>query len=86
MDAVGASNTIGLIGGFSLCLRSLDFQGDPAFQNCAAFISVTVGVIGAIILGFDVSSVLLKDELLRGTKVPPSTRWGRSWGQGLRAL
>ena len=51
-----------LLGGFSLCLRSLEFQGDPAFQNCAEFISVTVGVIGAIILGFDVSSVLLKGD------------------------
>lgn len=54
--------TSALVGGLSLCLRRLDFGSDPAFQNCAEFISVTAGVIGAIMMGLDVSSVLLKGD------------------------
>ena len=62
MVSVNGSDDIGFGWGLLLCLRRLDFGSDPAFQNCAEFISVTAGVIGAIMMGLDVSSVLLKGD------------------------
>ena len=38
-------------------LRGLQFGSDPAYQNCAEFISAVVGVVGAIAKKWDTSAI-----------------------------
>ena len=45
------------LGGMAVDLRVLEFGSDPSFQNCAEFISATLGLVGAIFMGWDISSV-----------------------------
>ena len=46
------------LGGAAVDLRSLGFGDDSSFQNVSEFISLLIGVVGAIAMGWDISSVL----------------------------
>lgn len=45
------------LGGAAVDLRSLGFGEDSSFQNVSEFISLLLGVVGAIAMGWDISSV-----------------------------
>jgi len=45
------------LGGVAVDLRSLGFGEDSSFQNVSEFISLLIGVVGAVVMGWDVSSV-----------------------------
>ena len=51
--------TLGLtaLGGVAVDLRSLGFGEDSSFQNVSEFISLLIGVVGAVVMGWDISSV-----------------------------
>lgn len=51
-----------VLGGTAVSLRGFKFQGNPAFQNCAEFIGVVIGVIGALENGWDTSAIWLRGD------------------------
>ena len=46
-----------LLGGTAVDLRGLDFGSDATFQNCAEFISALVGLMGALVKGWDTRAI-----------------------------
>ena len=46
-----------LLGGAAVDLRSLNFGWDSSFQNCSEYITIIIGVVGAILMGWDTSAI-----------------------------
>jgi hypothetical protein len=46
-----------LLGGAAVDLRTLKFGWDSSFQNCAEYITIVIGVVGAIAMGWDTSAI-----------------------------
>ena len=56
----GGSETV--LGGTAISLRGLEFGDDSSNQNCAEFIGVVVGIMGAVERGWDTSALLLRGD------------------------
>jgi hypothetical protein len=46
-----------LLGGAAVDLRTLEFGWDSSFQNCSEYITIVIGVVGAIAMGWDTSAI-----------------------------
>lgn len=51
-----------VLGGIAVSLRMLDFGDDSSNQNCAEFIGVMIGLIGAIENSWDTSAIWLRGD------------------------
>lgn len=51
-----------VLGGTAVSLRQFKFKGKPEFQNCAEFIGVVIGVVGALENGWDTSAIWLRGD------------------------
>ena len=61
-----------LFGGAAVDLRTLKFGWDSSFQNCAEYITIVIGVVGAIAMGWDTSAI----EIMGDSEI--ALRWASS--------
>jgi len=50
------------LGGCAVDLGTLEFGKDASFQNCAEFIGIVVGLVGARAIGVKVNAVILRGD------------------------